>query len=76
MKHLSKFFSFITNFFRAMWVYSTSSKIDEYLSIIHVAKEDLKLNWSGPVLDLKLHKSQVSFSVRLNIKFAKKNFNF
>ena len=47
--------------FRTMWVYSTSTKIDEYLSIIQVAKEDFKLNWSGPVLDLKLHKSQVSF---------------
>ena len=43
-----------------MWVYSASTKIDEYLSIIHVEKEDLKLNWSGPVQDLKLHKSQVS----------------
>ena len=51
-----------------MWVYSASTKIDEYLSIIHVEKEDLKLNWSGPVQDLKLHKSQVSF-----LKFVAKN---
>ena len=58
---LLKIFFFENAFFRAMWVYSASTKIDEYLSIIHVEKEDLKLNWSGPVQDLKLHKSQVSF---------------
>ena len=62
-----------------MWVYSASTKIDEYLSIIHVEKEDLKLNWSGPVQDLKLHKSQVSFlkflnsTYRLILKFVAKN---